>query len=134
MNDSSAQQPLLPATRLVVFDPKHRKKTEPIVEGRSDQHRYPNHSPHRVARNQCSQSTERQTQNWYIEGPHRLERTKDRKLVKHRQFLQIATGQWTSPQYATRFPLRKTATLYAREYGFLPGQEIRVISMPTESK
>ncbi|MCH1494846.1 MAG: hypothetical protein L7U72_06425 [Rubripirellula sp.] len=133
MNDSSAQQPLLPATHLLIFDPKHREKKEPSVEGRLNQQRHPNHSPHRAARDQCSQSTERQTQHWYIEGPHRLERTKDRKLVKHRQFLQIATGQWTSPQYATRFPLRKTATLYAREYSFLPSQEVRVISMLTES-
>ena len=133
MNDSTAQQATLPTTPLAIFDPTNLRKMESTDEILSSLNTRRGCTTNHIARQNRCRSSGISNQAWYIEGPHRVEKTKDRKLVKHRQFLQIATGQWTSPEYATRFSRRRTATLYAREYGFSPDQEIRVTSMLSES-
>ena len=44
-----------------------------------------------------------------------------------RRFLQIGTGQWCGAPYATLFPLRRTAMIYAAEFGFAIGSTARII-------
>ena len=45
-----------------------------------------------------------------------------------RRFLQIGTGQWCGAQYATLFPLRRTAVTYAREFGLLVDREVQIVA------
>lgn len=70
---------------------------------------------------------------WVIEGPYRLERNNDREIVKRRRFLQIATGQWTSVDYATHFPYQKTALKYAREYGLMIDGQTKITCAVTKN-
>jgi hypothetical protein len=44
-----------------------------------------------------------------------------------RRFLQIGTGQWCGAQYATLFPLRRTAIAYAREFGLLVDGGVQIV-------
>ena len=43
------------------------------------------------------------------------------------RFLQIGTGQWCPQQYATIFPLRKTAIVYAHEFGYSIGHNAMIV-------
>ncbi|TWU04666.1 hypothetical protein [Stieleria varia] len=43
------------------------------------------------------------------------------------RFLQIATGQWGPPSYATLFPLKRTAMSYAVEFGFSVGHTAEIV-------
>jgi hypothetical protein len=42
-------------------------------------------------------------------------------------FLQIGTGQWCTANYATLFPLRRTAVIYAKEFGYVVGRTVRIV-------
>lgn len=42
-------------------------------------------------------------------------------------FLQIGTGQWCGAEYATVFPLKRTAIIYAREFGLLIDRKVRIV-------
>ena len=42
-------------------------------------------------------------------------------------FLQIGTGQWCGAEYATLFPLKRTAIIYAREFGLLIDRKVRIV-------
>lgn len=44
-----------------------------------------------------------------------------------RRYLQIGTGQWCGAEFATLFPLRRTAITYAREFGLLVEQEAQIV-------
>ena len=70
---------------------------------------------------------------WVIEGPYRLEKINGREIVKRRRFLQIATGQWTSVDYATHFPYQKTAVKYAREYGLMIDGQAKITCAVTSN-
>ena len=43
------------------------------------------------------------------------------------RYLQIGTGQWCSAPYATLFPLYSTAVLYAGVFGFVVGENVRIV-------
>ncbi len=43
-------------------------------------------------------------------------------------YLQIATGQWCRADRATLFPLRTTAIVYAKEFGFAVGKSVRIVA------
>ena len=43
------------------------------------------------------------------------------------RYLQIGTGQWCAAEYATLFPLQSTAAVYAKEFGYEIGHQVRVI-------
>ena len=58
---------------------------------------------------------------WVIEG----RRVEDGQPTG--RFLQIGTGQWCPQQYATIFPLRKTAAVYAHEFGYSVGYSVSVV-------
>lgn len=47
-------------------------------------------------------------------------------------YLQIATGQWCSASRATKFPSRRSAIAYAREYGLKIGKTAHIVR-PTEA-
>lgn len=66
-------------------------------------------------------STTRFTQGWVIEG----RRADDGQPTG--RFLQIGTGQWCPQEYATVFPLRKTAVVYACEFGYSVGHNANVV-------
>lgn len=42
-------------------------------------------------------------------------------------YLQIGTGQWCAAQYATLFPLRRTAVTYAIDFGYSPGETAEIV-------
>lgn len=46
------------------------------------------------------------------------------------QFLQIGTGQWCAARYATLFPLRSAAIVYARAYGYRVGESVEIVNCP----
>ena len=60
-------------------------------------------------------------QGWVIEG----RRTEDGSPSG--RFLQIGTGQWCPQQYATVFPLRQTAVIYANEFGYSIGHNAAIV-------
>lgn len=43
------------------------------------------------------------------------------------RFLQIGTGQWCAAEYATLFPERSTAIVYAKEFGLDLGGPLRIV-------
>ena len=43
------------------------------------------------------------------------------------RYLQIGTGQWCPSQYATLFPLRRTAVAYAHEFGYSVGYTAEIV-------
>lgn len=43
------------------------------------------------------------------------------------KYLQIGTGQWGPLSYATLFPLRSTAMIYAHEFGYCIGHTADVV-------
>lgn len=43
------------------------------------------------------------------------------------RFLQIGTGQWCAAEYATLFPERSTALVYAAEFGLELGGAVRIV-------
>ena len=47
-----------------------------------------------------------------------------------RIYLQIATGQWCVPKYATLFPTRSAAIAYASKFGVAGGQTAQVVRCP----
>jgi hypothetical protein len=49
------------------------------------------------------------------------------------RYLQIGTGQWCPSQYATRFPLRRTAVAYAHEFGYSVGYTAEIVPYQAES-
>ena len=49
------------------------------------------------------------------------------------RYLQIGTGQWCPSQYATRFPLRRTAIAYAHEFGYSVGYTAEIVPYQPES-
>ncbi len=70
------------------------------------------------------------TKGWLIELSHR--RTDPGKTeASPRRFLQIGTGQWCGAEYATLFPLRRTAITYAREFGLLVDREVQIVEYET---
>jgi len=60
-------------------------------------------------------------QGWVIEG----QRSKDGSPTG--RYLQIGTGQWCPQQYATVFPIRQTAVIYANEFGYSVGHNACVV-------
>ncbi len=52
---------------------------------------------------------------------------KSRIAANPPQYLQIGTGQWCAANYATLFPLRGTAIVYAKEFGYRVGQSVRIV-------
>jgi hypothetical protein len=50
-----------------------------------------------------------------------------------RRYLQIGTGQWCSSEYATRFPLRRTAIAYAHEFGYSIGHTAEIVPYQVKS-
>lgn len=42
-------------------------------------------------------------------------------------YLQIGTGQWCSAEYATRFSLLSAAIFYARVFGYVEGDTVRIV-------
>ena len=50
-----------------------------------------------------------------------------------RRYLQIGTGQWCPSQYATRFPLRRTAIAYAHEFGYRVGDTAEIVPYQPKS-
>jgi hypothetical protein len=44
-----------------------------------------------------------------------------------RRYLQIGTGQWCGAAYATLFPRRRTAIIYAIEFGYVVGRTAVVV-------
>ncbi len=63
---------------------------------------------------------------WLIE-----QRSPDGRLCG--RYLQIGTGQWCPSQYATRFPLRRTAVAYAHEFGYSVGYTVDVVPYDQDS-
>lgn len=47
--------------------------------------------------------------------------------TKTEKFLQIGTGQWCPSQYATRFPMQRTAMVYANEFGYSVGYTAEIV-------
>ena len=43
------------------------------------------------------------------------------------RYLQIGTGQWCGAEYATLFPLYSTAIVYAKEFGYVVGETVRIV-------
>lgn len=43
------------------------------------------------------------------------------------RYLQIGTGQWCGARYATLFPLQSAAMIYAKEFGYRVGFDVRVV-------
>ena len=43
------------------------------------------------------------------------------------QFLQIGTGQWCSAEYATLFPMMSAAVTYAKEFGFVIDENVKIV-------
>ncbi|MGB7345441.1 MAG: hypothetical protein WBD20_14600 [Pirellulaceae bacterium] len=71
--------------------------------------------------NRDSQPDFRLPHGWLIEG----RRVQDGSPTG--KFLQIGTGQWCPQQYATVFPLRQTAIVYAHEFGYSVGHSAFVV-------
>lgn len=51
----------------------------------------------------------------------------DRFPPKRRRFLQIGTGQWCSAEYATLFPIRSAAIVYAKTFGYTIGDDVTIV-------
>ncbi|MDB4676604.1 hypothetical protein OAF09_00090 [bacterium] len=66
---------------------------------------------------------------WLIEGPSLPQPKHQAKASERRRFLQIGTGQWTALEYATQFPRRQTAIIYAREFGLLAAAIASVVAV-----
>ncbi|NND98349.1 MAG: hypothetical protein HKN47_13590 [Pirellulaceae bacterium] len=75
----------------------------------------------REDRQDSSPTDSRPVQGWVIEG----RRTDDGQPTG--RFLQIGTGQWCPQQYATVFPLRQTAIVYAHEFGYSVGHSAYIV-------
>jgi hypothetical protein len=63
----------------------------------------------------------RVTQGWLIERCPTIEDEGERR------YLQIGTGQWCGAVYATLFPIRETAVIYAVEFGYEIGRSAKVV-------
>ncbi len=61
---------------------------------------------------------------WLIQS---VDITASRIVAHQAMFLQIGTGQWCSADYATLFPLRSTAVVYAKEFGYVLGHTVRIV-------
>ena len=48
-------------------------------------------------------------------------------LARELVHLQIGTGQWCSARYATIFPVRSAAFIYAKEFGYVVGETVRIV-------
>ena len=68
------------------------------------------------------------TKGWLIELS-RVENDSGKTDASRRRFLQIGTGQWCGAEYATLFPLRRTAVSYAREFGLLVDRELQDVQI-----
>lgn len=82
----------------------------------------------------CADQGEPLTNGWLIqltEKPihSRDLRGRDRSIKNclEPQFLQIATGQWCSAQYATLFPVSSAAEVYAEEFGYVVGYHVELV-------
>jgi len=129
MNDSASIRPPSSCSQRLLYqsDDSSRQK----ARFRQPLEQRPENDSHPVNPNTINDSNHRQTSKrvWFIEGPHCLEKAADRNLVKRRRFLQIGTGQWTAPEYATFFLRRRTASIYAREYGLMTEGRVKIISV-----
>ena len=61
---------------------------------------------------------------WMIQA---IQATKPRVLASEPVHLQIGTGQWCTADYATLFPLRSAAIVYAKEFGYEVGVTVRIV-------
>lgn len=63
---------------------------------------------------------------WFIK---QIDGHQDQYRDDHRGalYLQIATGQWCSASRATKFPSRRSAIAYAREYGLKIGETAHIV-------
>ncbi len=92
-----------------------------------DNHDDPHNSPssdslsNRFPNRQPAESRFRFRQGWIIEG----RRATDGATTG--RYLQIGTGQWCPPQYATIFPVRQTAMIYAHEFGYSLGHDACIV-------
>jgi hypothetical protein len=50
-----------------------------------------------------------------------------RRCAEVPRYLQIGTGQWCGAGYATLFPVRSAALIYAREFGHGVGHTVRIV-------
>jgi len=53
--------------------------------------------------------------------------TADHHSFPQAMYLQIGTGQWCWPDHATLFPLRRTAVVYAKEFGYVVGRTVEIV-------
>ncbi|MEM8666947.1 MAG: hypothetical protein AAGG48_05495 [Planctomycetota bacterium] len=61
---------------------------------------------------------------WLIERMGAAGRRFDEDLPR---YLQLGTGQWCGAEFATLFPIRSAALIYAREFGYEPGRNVRLV-------
>lgn len=47
--------------------------------------------------------------------------------ARQSRYLQIGTGQWCPAVYATLFPQRCSAIVYAKEFGLVVGKDVRIV-------
>ncbi|MGI9472344.1 MAG: hypothetical protein ACR2NZ_12455 [Rubripirellula sp.] len=52
---------------------------------------------------------------------------RERRFASIPRFLQIGTGQWCTAEYATLFPERSTAIVYAQEFGLDLTVAVRIV-------
>ncbi len=71
------------------------------------------------------------TRGWLIESS-REQKAGKRVGASDRRFLQIGTGQWCGAEFATLFPLRRTAIAYAREFGLLVERDVEIVEHTTQ--
>lgn len=61
---------------------------------------------------------------WLIQS---VDAAQARIVARVAVYLQIGTGQWCSADYATLFPLRSAAIVYAKEFGYVVGDSVRIV-------
>ena len=61
---------------------------------------------------------------WLIQS---VDAAQARIVARGEVYLQIGTGQWCSADYATLFPFRSTAIVYAKEFGYVVGHSVRIV-------
>ena len=83
---------------------------------KDDQNQRPNPTSH-----QAESHPKGLAHGWVIEG------FRDDDGQSTGRFLQIGTGQWCPCEYATVFPLKETAMVYAHEFGYSIGRNARIV-------
>ena len=50
------------------------------------------------------------------------------RLADEDRYLQIGTGQWCAAPFATLFPIRSAAIVYAQAYGYCVGESVEIVT------